>query len=151
MTNQMTDSRLFELIEIWGADSHAWPEQERVPAEALLRAHPERFAEALASARALDAAIGSLPELKPSPALTEAIIAAAQRARPAAKEGRSWFGLKTPWAPASGFAAAAAGLLMGLTMAPAASAADEIDSEVQVLVMSALGFDPANYALEGEE
>ncbi len=147
----MTDSRLLELIEIWGADTHTWPSDERGAAETLLRAHPERFAEALAAARALDAAIGSLPDVTPSPALTAAILAAAPRPRRAARDGRNWFGLKTPWAPASGFAAAAAGLLMGLTMAPAASAADEIDSEVQVLVMSALGFDPANYALEVEE
>lgn len=151
MTHQMTDSRLLELIETWGADPRAWPADERGAAETLLRAHPERFAEPLAAAHALDAAIGSLPDLTPSPALTEAIIAAAPRPRRAARDGRTWFGLKTPWAPASGFAAAAAGLFMGLTMAPVANASDEIDTEVQALVISALGFDPGNYALEGEE
>ncbi|MFN7055821.1 hypothetical protein [Hyphomonas sp.] len=149
MTAQITEARLLELIECWGADTLSWPEAERASAEALLAAHPDRFANALAAARALDAAFDALPEAVPSAALTEAILAAAPR--PRRKAARGWLGLKTPWAPASGFAAAVAGLMMGLTMAPAASAADEIDTEVQELVISALGFDVSAFALEADE
>lgn len=152
MTRTMTDDRLIELIEIWGADSNSWPESEREAGEALLRAKPEWFAGALAEARALDGVLGALPELEMPRALTEAIIAAAPRAKTAPKGGRQgWFGLRTPWAPASGFAAAALGLLMGFTVAPAASANDEMTAEVQELVVSALGFDAATYAVEDLE
>lgn len=152
MTHSMTDDRLIELIETWGADTASWPAAERASGEALLRAYPERFAGVLAEARALDGILGGLPEPEMPRALTEAIIAAAPRAKMAPKGGRQgWFGLKTPWAPASGFAAAALGLLMGLTVAPTASANDEMTAEVQELVVSALGFDTATYAVEDVE
>ncbi|MFN3608135.1 MAG: hypothetical protein ACK4Y9_03635 [Hyphomonas sp.] len=148
MTRTMTDDRLIELIETWGAEAVSWPEAEREAGKALLRAHPERFAGALAQARELDLMLGALPEPEMPRALTEAIIAAAPRPKVARSPLPRWFGLKTPWAPASGFAAAALGLFMGLTVAPVASAEDDMTVEVQELVVSALGFDTATYALE---
>ena len=151
MTHSMTDDRLIELIEIWGADPASWPEAERAAGETLLRANPERFARALAEARALDLMLEALPEPAMPRALTEAIVAAAPRPKAARKDAQRWFGLKTPWAPASGFAAAALGLFMGLTVAPVASADDEMTVEVQELVVSALGFDAATYAVEDVE
>jgi hypothetical protein len=111
----------------------------------LLAAHPARFAAALAEARVLDAAIARLPEITPSPALTEALIASAPK--PRAAGGRFRFPGFKPWAPASGFAALAAGLMMGVMVAPAASAANETDEAATVLE-HALGFDPAAYAEE---
>ncbi|KCZ98901.1 hypothetical protein HPO_08374 [Hyphomonas polymorpha PS728] len=151
MTYSMTDDRLIELIEIWGAEPASWPEAERAAGQALLRAHPERFAGALAEARALGLMLGALPEPDMPRALTEAIVAAAPRPKAARGNIQKWFGLKTPWAPASGFAAAALGLFMGLTVAPVASADDDMTVEVQELVVSALGFDTANYAVEDVE
>lgn len=152
MTYRMTDDRLIELIEIWGADPASWPVAERGAGEALLRAYPERFAGVLGEARMLDGLLGALPEPEMPRALTDAIIAAAPRAKLAPKGGRQgWFGIKAPWAPASGFAAAALGLLMGFTVAPSASANDEMTAEVQELVVSALGFDTATYAVEDVE
>jgi hypothetical protein len=47
-----------------------------------------------------------------------------------------------PWAPASGAAALAAGLFMGLMAAPSASADSETD-DVQALLEEAIGYDPA--------
>ena len=151
MTHSMTDNRLIELIEIWGADPASWPEAERAAGEILLRANPERFAGALAEARALDLMLEALPEPAMPRALSEAIVAAAPRPKAARKDAQRWFGLKTPWAPASGFAAVALGLFMGLTVAPVASADDEMTVEVQELVVSALGFDTATYAVEDVE
>lgn len=152
MTHSMTDDRLIELIETWGAEPVCWPEAERAAGVALLQAHPERFAAALAEARALDLMLDALLEPQMPRALTEALIAAAPHPKAARSGGvQRWFGLKTPWAPASGFAAVALGLLMGLTVAPAASADDEMTAEVQELVVSALGFDPATYSVEDVE
>ncbi|MBI1399243.1 hypothetical protein [Hyphomonas sp.] len=136
----MTEDRLFELIEIWGADPDAYPESERAGAKALLAAYPQRFAAALADARALDAAFAQLPDILPSAALTEALIASAPKP---ASAGAAWRLPKfAPWAPASGFAALAAGLFMGLMIAPTASAASDTD-DVQALLEQALGYDPA--------
>lgn len=147
MTNPMTEARLFELIEIWGAEPSCWPEGEQAAARALLKAAPEKFEIVLRDARALDGLLGAVPEVVPSPMLTEAIMASAPRA---AKARVGWFRLKAPWMPVSGMAAATFGLLMGLTVAPAASASDDLDAEVQELVISALGFDASGYVEDVE-
>ena len=75
----MTEDRLIELIDIWGADPDAYPEAERAGAKAMLAAQPLRFAAALADARALDAAFAQLPDIRPSAALVEALIASAPK------------------------------------------------------------------------
>ncbi|WP_291201959.1 hypothetical protein [Hyphomonas sp.] len=141
----MTEDRLIELIEAWGADPSAYPEADRAAARALLAAHPQRFADALAEARVLDAALARMPEILPSTTLTDALVASAPKPRRAA----GGFGLPkfAPWAPASGFAALAAGLFMGVMVAPAASAASETE-EVERVLEHALGFDPAAFAEE---
>jgi len=144
----MTDDRLIELIEAWGADPDAFPEAERAGAKAVLATRLERFAAALAEARALDAAFARIPEILPSAALTEALIASAPRPKVALG------GFRLPkfasWAPASGFAALAAGLFMGVMVAPAASAASDTDEAATVLE-HALGFDPAAFTEELDE
>jgi hypothetical protein len=141
----MTEDRLIELIEAWGADPAGFPEAERAAAKALLAANPSRFAAALEEARALDQALSRVPEVLPSRDLTEALIASA----PQPRRARGAFGLPrfSPWAPASGFAALAAGLFMGIMVAPAASAASETD-EVETVLEHALGYDPAAFTEE---
>jgi hypothetical protein len=141
----MTDERLMELIETWGADPAAYPEAERAAALARMREAPERFAGAVAAARALDAALAGLPEVLPPPALTAALMASAPKRRAA----KSAFGLPrfSPWAPAGGAAALASGLFMGLFIAPVANATSETD-DVEALLEQALGYDPAALAEE---
>jgi len=136
----MTEDRLIELIESWGADPSAFPEAERAAARALLAAHPARFAAAMAEARALDAALARMPDVLPSAALTEALVASG----PKPKRAGGGFRLPkfAPWAPASGAAALAAGLFMGLMVAPTASADSDTD-DVQALLEEAFGYDPA--------
>lgn len=139
----MTEDRLLELIAAWGADPSGWPEAEQPAARALLAVQPERFAAALAEARALDEALAGLPDILPSTALEEAIIASARRPRAA----RNGFRLPkfVPWAPAGGFAALAAGVMLGLVVAPAASATSDTD-EVASVLEQVLGYDPTVYA-----
>lgn len=141
----MTEDRLIELIEAWGADPAGFPESERAGARALLAARPERFAAALAAAHALDAALARMPEILPSAALTEALVASAPK--PAVSRGRAVFPRFASWAPASGFAALAAGLFMGVMVAPAASAANDT-AVVETVLEHALGFDPAAFTEE---
>lgn len=141
----MTEDRLIELIEAWGADPSGFPEADRTAAKALLAARPERFAAAISGARALDAALARMPEILPSAALTEALIASAPKARPVT--GSLRLPKFAPWAPASGFAALAAGLIMGVMVAPAASAANDAE-EVEAVIEHALGYDLAVFTEE---
>lgn len=136
----MTEDRLIELIESWGADPSAFPEAERAAARALLATNPARFAAAIDEARALDAALARMPDILPSAALTEALVASA----PKPKRAGGGFRLSkfAPWAPASCAAALAAGLFMGLMVAPTASADSDTD-DVQALLEEAIGYDPA--------
>ena len=138
----MTEDRLIELIEAWGADPSAFPEAERAAARAMLAAQPARFAAVIAEARALDAALARLPEILHSAALTGRLAASA----PSPKAAASGFRLPklAPWAPASGVAALAAGLFMGVMAAPAASASSDM-SEVESVLEHALGYDPAAF------
>jgi len=141
----MTEDRLIELIEAWGADPDGFPEAERAAAKAMLAANPARFAAALEEARALDLALERVPEILPSRDLTEALIASAPKPR---RPGfLSSLPKYAPWAPASGFAALAAGLFMGIMVAPAASAASDTD-DVESVLEHALGYDPAAFTEE---
>ncbi|MEO0608250.1 MAG: hypothetical protein AAFY82_08455 [Pseudomonadota bacterium] len=81
----MTPDRVIELIEAYGAEPGAWPEDERGAAILMLAEQPARFEAALDQARALDALIASEPDVHPSAALGAAILAQA----PVAKAERS--------------------------------------------------------------
>lgn len=136
----MTEDRLIELIEAWGAHPSAFPEAERAAARVMLAAQPARFAAVIAEARALDAALARLSEILPSAALTGRLVASVPRPKAATRGFR--LPKLAPWAPASGVAALVAGLFMGVMAAPAASASSDT-SEVESVLEHALGYDPA--------
>jgi hypothetical protein len=137
----MTEDRLLELIEAWGADPAAYPEADRAAARALLAQQPERFAAALAAARDLDAALTRVPAVLPSKALEDRLAASGPKPRGGRSQWR--WPMFAPWAPASGLAALAAGVFMGFTVAPAAVAESDTD-EVAAVLEHALGYDPAD-------
>ncbi|MEL7548044.1 MAG: hypothetical protein AAGJ84_15430 [Pseudomonadota bacterium] len=78
-----SEERVFELIAAYGAEPGGWPEDERDAVKATLVADPDLFAEALAEAKALDAAL--LAEQVPDfdPALADRILAAAPKPKSA--------------------------------------------------------------------
>ena len=80
MVTGMTHERLLELIAAYGAEPMGWPDSERDAARALLDADPQAFEQALAEARAIDAALtrSAIPE--PSAALADWVLAAAPSA-----------------------------------------------------------------------
>lgn len=80
MTETITTERVFELIETYGAEAGAWPDDERDAALARLAADPDLFATAMSEARALDALLDAAPLPEPSADLSEQIIAQAPRA-----------------------------------------------------------------------
>lgn len=137
MTQTMTDARLIELIEAWGADATAYPESERDAAKALLMKAPERFAAELKAARDMDALLGGMPDVMPSPALTAALIDSAPRAR---TQRRSWFAAMPRWSAVGALASLAIGLAIGLGTTQTAPT-NTTEEAVDTLIYAALGFD----------
>jgi hypothetical protein len=138
----MTPDRLITLIAAYGADPSAFPQTEQAPARALLAAEPDTFAAALAEARALDAALDGIAE-PPVPAhLVSAIIAGAPQSSRAGAVSVWLRGLagREAWIPASGLAAAAAGLIAGLVLAPQLTTYDP-DTDIEEVLLLAFGGD----------
>ena len=128
----MTNARVFELIEAYGPEPAAWPEAERVAARELLQSAPDVFAEALEDARALDAALAALPEPRIPAGLAERIAASAPFTPAREPAGifaklRSMLMIGGSILPsASALASSAVGLIIGYGAFGAAQA-DEID------------------------
>ncbi|MCA8900504.1 MAG: hypothetical protein KDA53_04580 [Hyphomonas sp.] len=137
----ITDERIFELIDAYGADAAAFPESEREAARRRLTEAPGLFAAALEEARALDGMLSDLPEPEMSPALRTAIMAAAPRApRTAGGTFRALMGRLPNWVPAGAVASLAMGLVIGANVslpASASVAAEDADS----VMYAAFGFD----------
>lgn len=141
----MTNERLLELIEAYGAEPGAWPEGERASAEAHLAAHPDWFASALADARGLDAMFEAAPQADVPDGLAARILNGAPTARRARRGlGARLGGLIAPngirWPAGAALASLMMGLVAGYATAPAV-ADDSYQTEEDALVYSALGYD----------
>lgn len=131
--NGMTEDRVLELIEAYGAEPMGWPEDERDAARALIEADPDAFADALAVARALDEAMELEQVPEPSARLADAILAAAPTAPPARA---SLFGglssLLFPqgvrWPAGAALASLLMGLVGGYAYASTGAGYDQVDS-----------------------
>lgn len=132
-TDSVTIDRILELIAAYGAEPGGWPEDERASAISVLNAHPDRFAEALDDARALDALLDSEDMPEPSPMLIESILAGAPTAPP---QRRSLFGglsdLIFPqgarWPAGAALASLTMGLLGGYAYASTGVGYDQADA-----------------------
>lgn len=116
--------RFERLVDAFGADPRRWPEAERAAAEAFLAGHAEARARVEAAAE-LDGLLAFAPDIEPSDLLRYRVL----RAAPAKAPGRasiSQFG----WLSGAGWtAAAAAGVLVGVSLGQQmnqARAADEV-------------------------
>lgn len=134
MTDQiMTPDRVFELIDAYGAEPGAWPQDERDAALHLLNSQPETFAGALAEARALDALLSNDPVPEPSAALTAAILAQAPIAKPARKGvfgqvAAVIFPNGVRWPAGAAFASLMMGLVGGYAYASTGVGYDQADA-----------------------
>lgn len=151
MSKTMSDDRVLELIEAYGADPDLWPEDERAAARARLDASPDLFADALASAREIDAMICEADMALPSDALMERLLADIPQAVPA---GANWLervrGLIAPpgqiWPIGAALASLVLGAMIGLNVsAPVTATLDEDEA----IVYAALGL--ADYDMVYEE
>lgn len=138
----LTVERVLELIDAYGAEPGAWPEDERAAATALIAAQPDTFAAALHAARALDASLAAETLPLPSLALSEAILAQAPAGRPAQN---SWLGQVTrlifPQGARWPAGAALASLVMGLVGGYAYAATGPGYDQADAAFYTAFGFD----------
>lgn len=111
-TMTMTETRLRELFDCYGAEARRWPEAERPAALALLALRPDLAAERKRAA-ALDALLAQAERPQASGALIGRLVEAAPRGR------RRWLIDLWPfgpaWQPAFGLVLA---LLLGLASGP---------------------------------
>ncbi|MEL6259109.1 MAG: hypothetical protein AAFQ67_08635 [Pseudomonadota bacterium] len=121
----ITRDRVLALIDAYGGDAWNWPESERDAAAALVSAEPDVFSDALAEARALDAALGGVTPLEPPAHLAERILAAAPRATSTQQggglftwmfpQGRKWPAIAATAATMLGMAGGYGGVAMAAT------------------------------------
>lgn len=151
----MTDERVLELIDAFGAEPGGWPEADREAADAHIRANPHVFEAALEQARALDMMLAAEPIPEPSAQLAERILASAPAAESARRRnllsvlggvimpnGRRW--------PAG---AALASLTMGLFAGYAASASTPssvYQTDAENVVYGAIGYGDFESYIEDE-
>lgn len=117
--SNMTEARVFELIEAYGPEPEAWPDAERDAARTFLLGAPSTFKDAIAEARLLESALAAIPEPQAPAGLAERIIASAPLAE--AKTGHGiFFKLKSMLSiggsiipSASALASAAVGMVIG--------------------------------------
>lgn len=151
----MTDDRLRELLAAFGSDPACFPDDEKDAAAALLAAHPERFAEFLGAERDLDALLRELPEVTPSPALVQALIASGPSPTRQATigSGKRWWPFGMPLAGA--MASLMVGLGAGFSFTPVYDtdtiAITQESDETDTLVMAALGMDQDSMLTELED
>lgn len=119
-TGSMAHARFGVLAEAWGGDIARWPEAERRPARDVL-SRSRRARRILAAAQHLDAVLARLPAPPPASAQLRRAVAALQplpeRPRRAANR-RPWSWLALLARGVSLTAAAAAGVLAGIALAP---------------------------------
>lgn len=129
----ISPARVLELIEAYGADSGAWPSQERAAAMALMKQQPERFETALVSARALDQLLLSEPMPEPRSDLAAAILASAPASRPAQNSWLGMLGAKffphgTRWPAGAALASLIMGVFGGYAYASSGIGYDQADA-----------------------
>ena len=138
----ITDTRVLELIDAYGADTNGFPEAERAAAKRRMSEAPAVFALALEQARLLDGLLDRTPDVTVSASLREALISGAPA--PEKVPGRSALGLMRflpGWMPAGAVASLAMGILIGVNVSvPASVATASTDEEADAVMYAALGF-----------
>lgn len=137
--------RLRALVEAYGGDAGAWPEQDRSAAVALM-AESDEAQRWQAEAAELDRLLGEAPSLEPSAALRRSVLAKAPRPQATWLERldrwTTWLWPFTPrWQPAAGLVAATVlGLFVGASY-PEAVDVTAANEAAEPLELSELAFE----------
>ena len=134
--------RVLDIIAAYGAQPFGWPQDERDAAEALIKAEPTHFADALAEAHMLDETFAAEPIVDPSPMLSDVILAGSPskiqtRAGWFADLRHALFPQRTRWPAGAALASLAMGLVGGYAYASTGTIYDEADQALY----TAFGYD----------
>ena len=145
----MTEDRLIELIEAYGADVSAWPAGDGEAAASMLGAPSARVQAALDEAAMLDAELVELTGPEPPEYLHAAILDSAPRPAAPARPTRWLDGLLRPALPTgAAFASLVVGFFMGTTLLAEPTVSEPGESAVYAaLGLETYGFD---FIEEGE-
>lgn len=145
-----SESQLIELVEAWGADPAAWPDEARTPAAVAALMDPTPgLAHALAEARKIDDLLTRLPVVQAPAGLAGRILADAPAPRRARWRGlRDIFAAAGPtgvlWPAGAALASLATGVFIGLQMVSAHEPVGSGDEAIYV----ALGLQSFDSGLE---
>ena len=146
----LSEAELLELIEAYGADLSAWPEDVAMRAESRLANPGAVLRAALDEAAQLDAMLAGLPEIEP-PAHLAAVILEQAPARKAERGGgvaRIFSWLRAPGLPmrtGAALASLAVGLSVGFGSAAASAPAED---DFDTVMSETLGLDYASTATD---
>jgi hypothetical protein len=128
----MALDRFEEMVDAYGADSSAWPDDERSAAMALLE-RSEQAQRLVDEAAELDALLDEAPSIAPSPSLRRRVLESApKRRRPWLERVDSWTAQLWPftprWQPVSVLAAAAVlGVFIGVSSPDSTAASEPVE------------------------
>ncbi|WP_273184187.1 hypothetical protein [Hyphomonas adhaerens] len=141
MTPTLSDERILDLIEAYGADPVAFPEAERDAAVRRMNEAPSLFAKALDEARRLDQFLDIVPETEVSASLRDSLLASAPKPARAARPERGLWRFLPGWLPAGAVASLVMGLMIGVNVSlPASVASAQTTDETDAVMYAALGF-----------
>jgi anti-sigma-K factor RskA len=123
MTSTLSDERVLELIEAYGADPAAFPEAMREAAARRMAEAPGLFAKALDEARRLDQFLDLVPATEVSASLRDSLLARAPNPKRAAGVKIGLWRFLPGWLPAGAVASLVMGLVIGVNVSLPASVA----------------------------
>lgn len=149
MTSTLSDERILDLIEAYGADPAAFPETERESAARRITEAPGVFAKALEDARRLDQFLDLVPEAEVSASLRDSLLASAPKPKRAARPERGLRRFLPGWLPAGAVASLVMGVMIGVNVSlPSSVASAQTSDEADAVMYAALGF--GDYELMSE-
>lgn len=141
----LSEAELLELIETYGADLSAWPEDMAIVAQSWLAAPSPAIRAALDEAAMLDAMLAEIPEIEPPAHLAAAILEQAPVRKSMQRGGLGWVSwLRAPGLPMR-TGAALASLAVGLSVGfGTAAASAPTDDDFDAVMSETLGLDYAS-------
>jgi hypothetical protein len=148
-TSAVSDERILNLIEAYGADPAAFPEAERQAAAQRMTEAPGLFARSVEEASRLDDVLNLIPDVEVSASLRDSLLAGAPKPARAGRQGSGLRRFLPGWLPAGAVASLVMGLLIGVNVSlPASVASADTSDEADAVMYAALGF--GDYELMSE-
>lgn len=148
MSAPLTDERLIELIEAYGADPAGWPEPWDEAGRAALMAPGPRLAAVLEAAEGLDRMLAGLAPVDPPAGLAARILETAPAPPPVRRSGRlaGFLSGRALWPAPAALASLVLGLMIGVSLpGDTSGSSDGADAAIH----AALGLEDFNSAFGG--